>query len=49
MLKVHPTSCQETIEKWVNDGMTYKEAVEKLEALLRCKLSDTIKTTVRVK
>ena len=49
MIRVYPESCQDTIEKWVKDGLEREEAVRKLEAILRCKLPEIIKTTVEVK
>jgi len=46
MIRVHLNSCQDTIEKWVRDGMEYEEAVRKLEAILHCKLPEIVKNTV---
>ena len=46
---LYQQSAQDTIEKWMKDGLTKEEAERKLEAILRCKLPEIIKSTVRVK
>ncbi len=48
MINLYPQSAQDTIEKWVADGMTVEEAVKKLEAIQHCKLPEIVRTTVKV-
>ena len=45
----YPTSAQEVIEKWMEDGMTLEEAKAKWRAITRCNLPEQILNTVRGK
>ena len=47
MTKPYPTSTQEIIEKWMADGDTREEAIQRVERILYCRLPETILNTIK--
>jgi len=49
MTKPYPNSVQEMIEKWMADGDTKQQAIERFERITYCKIPEVILNTIKEK